>query len=60
MIECIYCKSNVSLYYINNHLKGKKCKYNKELYQNLNPDKDESEFILYLNVLKKNAIYNKD
>ena len=35
--ECVYCCSRINLYYINKHLKGKRCKTFQNLYFQSNP-----------------------
>ena len=45
--ECVYCCSRINLYYINNHLKGKRCKTFQNLYF------ESSDFLLFINELKK-------
>jgi hypothetical protein len=57
--ECVYCCSRINLYYINKHLKGKRCKTFQNLYFESNPDKKESDFLLFINELKKTAKYGE-
>jgi uncharacterized protein YbaR (Trm112 family) len=62
IIECPYCKSIVSLYYIKSHMKTKKCLEMKKHYLICNNDnnKSESEIELYINDLKKEAKINNN
>ena len=58
--ECMYCCSRINLYYINKHLKGKRCKTFQNLYFQSNPpEKKESDFLLFINELKKTAKYGE-
>jgi hypothetical protein len=60
IVDCVYCNSRINLHYVNNHLKSsKKCNKLKLLYLNSNPDIKESDFVLYLNKLKKQLKYDE-
>jgi LEA14-like dessication related protein len=61
IIDCVYCHSQVNLYYINAHLKtSKRCKTFKEMYLLANPKVNENDFPLYINQLKKEIKYNNE
>jgi hypothetical protein len=60
IIECNYCKTQVNLYYINKHLKSKKCQDLKKMYLISNSNINENEFPLFINELKKNLKYDNN
>ena len=60
LIECPYCKTKINLYYSNKHLKGKRCLKFKTLYLESNPTVKESDFLLFINDIKKGLKYEND
>ena len=60
IIECPYCKSKINLYYVNKHLKGKRCLKYKEIYLESNPNIKQSDFLLFINDVKKGLKYAND
>jgi hypothetical protein len=57
LLVCPYCQSQVNLWYILPHLKGKRCLKYQKLYFESNPEKKESDFLLYINEMKKQIKY---
>jgi hypothetical protein len=56
-LQCPYCRRVATLFNISRHLQGKSCQKYKQKYLNVNKDKTEDEYDLFIQNLKQNILH---
>ncbi len=61
-ILCPYCQKTIDMYYINSHLKNKRCKTIQELHRKVDPSgfgSADAKFRLFIYNLKQKILYGE-